>query len=289
MNPLDLLQSCLLEILHRIDGSGIILTVGGGYGLILKGRQVMVEGSATLLTQPPQLRSTNDLDLFLQMELLASPDKAQLFAGVLDRLGFAPVQTAKYYQFWRSFDADAGQRVVKIDLLAGPPHDPSGLRLEDNRRIKPRDKTIALHAHRTEEAVAVEDEAIRVSVRGRLLDGVEAQGFVDLPNAFSYLLMKVHAFHDREARGDTENAGKHAADLYQILALTTEPEWETAKRLRTQHSRNPTVERVGEIVQERFTAPNQLGIIRLREYSPFFRQVNSVEFSSILTELFPKV
>jgi hypothetical protein len=40
MNPLDLLQSCLLELLHELEETGIALTVGGGYGLILKSRQI---------------------------------------------------------------------------------------------------------------------------------------------------------------------------------------------------------------------------------------------------------
>lgn len=282
-----MLQSCLLELLHELDGAGVMLTVGGGYGLILKSRQVMDEGNATLLAQPPQLRSTNDLDLFLRIELLASSDKARLFEGALKRLNFAPVETARYYQFWRIFDADTGPRTVKIDLLAGPPHDPSGLRLEDSRRIKPRDKSIALHAHRTEEAIAIEDETISVSVQGHLLDGVQARGVVCVPNAFSYLLMKLYAFSDREEKGETDYAGKHAADLYQILALTTELEWEVAKRLRQKHGQNPAVKKAGEIVRERFTAADQFGIIRLREYAPFFRQVNAEELSSILTELFP--
>lgn len=283
------MQSCLLELLHELDGADIMLTVGGGYGLILKSRQIMVEGDATLLPQPPQPRSTNDLDLFLQIELLASPEKARLFADVLSRLSFAPVETAKYYQFWRRYDTDTGPRTVKLDLLAGPPLDPSGLRLEDDRRIKPRDRTISLHAHRTEEAIAIEDKAIRITVQGHRLNGVEAHGIVYLPNAFSYLLMKLYAFHDREERSDSDNAGKHAADLYQILALTTESEWEIAKRLSVQHSHNPAVRKGREIVRDRFTKANQLGLIRLRDYSPSFRQVDVTEFSSILVELFPKV
>ncbi len=237
MNPLDLLQFCLLKLLHELEGTGITLTVGGGYGLVLKRQQIIDNASPTLLAMPPQLRSTNDLDLFLQIELLASVDKARLFAEALERLDFKPVETAKYYQFIRLFGEDIGQRTVKIDLLAGPPEHSNGLRLEDDRRIKPRDKTIALHARRTDEAVAIEENGIHFTVRGLRLNESEAEGVVYLPNVFSYLLMKLHAFQDKEERGNSENAGKHAADLYQILALTTEQDWETAKHLRSQHSR----------------------------------------------------
>jgi hypothetical protein len=229
------------------------------------------------------------LDLFLQIELLANSEKLRLFAKALDRLEFIPVETAKYYQFIRLFEGGVVPQKVKIDLLSGPPNDVSGLRLEDNRRIKSRDTTIAVHTRRTEEAVAIQEEAIVIKIQGYRLNGGEAQGIVFLPNTFSYLLMKIHAFRDKEEGGDRESASKHAADLYQILALTTEVEWEAAKRLRLQHSLNPSVQKAEEIVREQFTASEQLGVIRLREYSSFFRQVIPTDFSSILTELFLEI
>ena len=289
MEQIELLGACLLELAYALRETETTLTVGGGYGLFLKWKQALASDQRMLIENVQQARSTNDLDLFLRTELLADSEQARFLAEALLRLEFVVVETAKFYQFRRSFTEADQNFVVKIDLLTGPPSstvDLNHLRIEDDRRVKPRDKTISLHARRTQEAVAINEALIPVEIHGKRFNGKESQGRVFLPNTFTYLMMKLHAFSDKERRGEGESASKHAADVYQILAVTNEQDWETAKELRRRYLEIPAVKNACRIVQDRFAFPDQMGLIRLREYSPAFRQVDTTEISSILTELF---
>ena len=79
----------------------------------------------------------------------------------------------------------------------------------------------------------------------------------------------------------------HAIDLYTILATTTEKEWTFALRLRDQYKENPLVAEAGYLVSHYFSAPERIGMIRLRE-SPYYRPELQIEnFLSALQELFP--
>ena len=289
MEQLELLGASLLELLVELEGTGVALIVGGGYGLFLKRNQASANDQRRLIEDIQQVRSTNDLDLFLGTELLADSGQARHLAEALCRLGFVVVETAKFYQFRKTFTEANQDFTVKIDLLTGPPSsaiDPNNLRIEDSRRIKPRDKTISLHARRTDEAVAIDEALVPVVIQGSRFSGENAQGQVFLPNALSYLLMKLHAFSDKELCGESKNASKHAADVYQVLAVTDEEEWETAKNLQKKFSASAAVKNAHRIVQQQFIKPDQMGIIRLREYSPVLKQANLTEFSLILAELF---
>ena len=91
-------------------------------------------------------------------------------------------------------------------------------------------------------------------------------------------MMKLFAFRDRLDDPDKEFGRYHALDLYTILATTTEEEWEYALQLRDQHK---------NLVSDYFSAPERLGMIRLRE-SPYYRpELQLGKFMSVLQELFP--
>ena len=212
MEQIELLGACLLELAYAIEETETILTVGGGYGLFLKWKPALASDQKMLIENVQQARATNDLDLFLQTELLADSEQARFLAEAVLRVEFGVVETAKFYQFRRSFTEANQNLIVKIDLLTGPPSstvDLNNLRIEDDRRVKPRDKTISLHARRTEEAVAIDEALIPVEIQGKRFNGKESQGQVFLPNMFTYLMMKLHAFNDKERRGESENASKH--------------------------------------------------------------------------------
>src|SRR5207302_2210353 len=102
MEPLDLLQASLLDLLYELRAHDVRLIVGGGYGLYLKQRWLRETQQRTMLRVFPEARSTNDLDLFLRTEVLADPHRTRLITDALDRLGCAPVESAKYLQFIRS-------------------------------------------------------------------------------------------------------------------------------------------------------------------------------------------
>jgi hypothetical protein len=89
---------------------------------------------------------------------------------------------------------------------------------------------------------------------------------------------------------DNKEFGRyHALDLYTILATTTEKEWDYALKLRGQQKNDPFAKEAARLVTEYFSAPDRLGMIRLRE-SPYYRPELQIDkFMSALLELFPTV
>ncbi|MEZ5951963.1 MAG: hypothetical protein R3C12_22805 [Planctomycetaceae bacterium] len=53
----------------------IPLIIGGGFGLYLRQEQLRQSGERTLLQQLPEPRATNDIDLFVRMEILVSAER----------------------------------------------------------------------------------------------------------------------------------------------------------------------------------------------------------------------
>ena len=151
----------------------------------------------------------------------------------LNRLGFEVVEGAEFYQFAKSL---GGSRYVKVDFLAGPlghHEDPSRVKV-DSRRVKPK-PSVGLHAHRTDAAVAYDREPITVSLTGTRSSGEDAAYEVPIPQAFSYLMMKLFAFRDRKDDDEKEFARHHALDLYRIVAMLSEPEYTIGLTLSTKY------------------------------------------------------
>jgi hypothetical protein len=93
------LQTALLDLLHEVSGTDIKLIVGGGFGIYLKTNHVRRMGVRTLLSEWPEPRSTNDLDLYLRPELLIQSAKLKPLAKAIARLGYQVVPGAEKYQF----------------------------------------------------------------------------------------------------------------------------------------------------------------------------------------------
>ena len=112
----------------------------------------------------------------------------------LNRLGFEVIKGAEFYQLAKRL---GGSRYVKVDFLGEPLgqyEDPSRVKV-DSRRVKPK-PSVGLHAHRSAEAVAYDLEPIAVSLTGTRSIGEEAVYVAPIPQAFSYLMMKLFAFLD---------------------------------------------------------------------------------------------
>ena len=74
------LHKSLLDLLRELERCGVPLTVGGGYGLYLKRMHLARTGEQSLFTELPEVRSTNDIDMFLRAEVLA--DLSRTISGV---------------------------------------------------------------------------------------------------------------------------------------------------------------------------------------------------------------
>jgi hypothetical protein len=105
---MDQLTASLLDLLHELQGRGVSVMVGGGFGLYLKRRHLASTGERTLFDRLPEPRSTNDLDLFLRAEVIADLGRTREVAEAIRRLGYTAVEEAKFLQWkrrslWRAF------------------------------------------------------------------------------------------------------------------------------------------------------------------------------------------
>lgn len=156
------LRSALLELLFDLRHDDLPLIIGGGYGLYLKREQVRLQGMRTLLSEWPEARATNDLDLFLRPELLINPLQLKPLADTLRRLGYQPVRGAEKYQFAKPGPSGGPEGSIKIDLLTGPQSRFRETSAKvDPRRIRPR-PSVDLHAHPVDEALTLEDDLLPI-------------------------------------------------------------------------------------------------------------------------------
>lgn len=259
----DSLRGELAELARRLTRQGIVVTVGGGYGLVLKREYVTRNGLRTRFVDPPYTRSTNDVDCFLTADLISNANTTRAIREALDEMEYTPVEGAKYYQFARTIEYSGAQSVMKFDFLAPPVTDPDQLAnmKTDDRRIRPR-SYVDFHAHTT-------PEALTIGAMPTIIDlGTATEpATVQLPHPFTYLLLKLHALADQVHNPDKDNGRYHAFDIYTTIALATEAEWKEMMDLRDRYTAADPVIRANEIRSDLFGGPTSLGLVRLREYT----------------------
>jgi hypothetical protein len=296
---IDRVRSSLLDLLFELGQAFSPLTICGGFGLILKHQHLERVRANTLIGRPelwPRVRPTRDLDLITPLELLAEVGRRRALAAALDRLGYKPIEESKYWQFALPGDPAEPKQGAKVDLLGGPllgSLSRFGRRFQkDDRRWKPKGKgqpPVHLHARKTPEAVGVEDEPLAIPIEGLRSTGEHYQATVCLPQAFPYAMMKLFAFRDRKDDPDPrkDKGRHHALDLYAVVAMTTEPEYEFAKALRSKYADNEKVREAGEIVRGDFAGPESIGVLRLREHILYDAAMDLNTFLGVLREIFP--
>jgi hypothetical protein len=289
MNQFQTLGDALCDLLKRLEGMGIPLIIGGGFGIYLKTEHVRKLGARTLIEPEfwPEARSTNDLDLFLRPELLVDSTKLKPLSDAIYELNYEPVPGAEKYQFIKPAGGETEAK-LKIDILTGPrdAFASTGLQVDD-RRVRPK-PSVDLHAHPVDEAPTLERELLPVTISGVLTSGEQGTGDVFLPHPFTFAMMKLFAFRDRLTREpDQEGAQYHALDIYSILATSTEEEWKQALALHNEFQHHPLVLEAGRIAKEHFARPEQMGSIRLQESRYYRDDLKLRDFSSALLELFP--
>jgi hypothetical protein len=283
----SILKTCLLDLLYELRDQDMPVILGGGYGLYLK--QVFLQDTLTSRTLiPGELwpapRATEDLDILLKTEVVVDAQRMRPIRAALDRLGYVAVQGAEYMQFAKPVGAG---RVVKVDLLTGPlgplQNDPR-VRVDD-RRVRPRE-SVQLHAHRTDEAVGFQEDTLAIPVLGVLTNGEDYEAAVHVPQAFTLLLMKLHAFRDRCTDGEKDMARHHALDLYRITAMMTEDEFGRTRQRVAEHQGEPVLVEAKRILLENFASSESLGSLRLREHPLWGGDMALAEFLAALRDLF---
>ena len=242
-------------------------------------------GVRTLLSEWPEPRSTNDLDLYLRPELLTESAKLKPLAEAITRLGYQVVSGAEKYQFVEPGPGGIGAGSIKIDILTGPQSRFKGTKVKtDDRRARP-NPSIGIHAHPVDEAPTLEEGLL-----SELLTGNSVLASPGKPRSSSriltFLMMKLFAFRDRCDDADKESAA--------TMPWICTPSW------RRQWKRNGTRPSNSEIDKEKnrlswkqetwsrnTSPPVPLGMIRLRESRYYRPQLQLDEFMSALQELFP--
>ncbi len=199
----------------------------------------------------PSPRTTEDIDLILRAEIVTDSESMRAIRGVLDQLGFTVVETAKYTQFVRPMPPDQ----VKLDLLAAPLGEFASRVPKDARRVKPK-PSVNLHASKLEEAVAVERHGILIPIQGQLSSGEPHQTGVLIPQAFTYLLMKLCAYRDRMDDADKKLGQHHALDIYRIVGLLTRDEDADVRSLSSEFAEHPVVMDARQIAATHFISPD---------------------------------
>ncbi len=286
MNTFAPLTTTLLDLAYALRETSIPLTIGGGFGLHLKQEHLRQSGERTLLDRLPESRATNDIDLFLRVDVLASLATMQQVARSLGSLGFHVVENAKYFQWQRMLMVGGIEQEVKVDLLVGPLDEYHGrLKTDKLPRVRPKGN-IQLHAYHTDEAIAIDQESKAMLVHGLRADGGNYATEVFIPHAFTYLMMKLYAFDDRKADQRKDVGRHHAMDLYRIVAMMTEPEYQRTLELGRKHAEDPRVERARKIAATEFETPTSLGMLRVREHRLYRDDLQIAEFISVLQEVF---
>ena len=270
------LQRALKELAVEMQALGFRLVLGGGYGLYLKQVSRSAQGTRTLIDVGgwPLPRSTADLDIFLDAELLTNYEQMKGLRQAIDKLGYMEKENAKYLHFTKPM----GIGEVEINLLTGPIANPDLLKkVKINRpRVRPRAGDVKLHAYLTDAAVDLEKEVEKIA-----LDG-QGDSSIFLPSPLSFLLMKLHAFDDRKDKEDSDFGRHHALDIYRIIAMLTEQEYEQLLARAKDHSGCPVAERAARIIQNSFSGESQIGILRIKEHSLFQESFDLGKFLSVL-------
>lgn len=276
-------QEPLLTTLLDLDAtlnSNPKLIVGGGYGLYLK--QLYLRDNRQIRTlfdidDLPTARTTEDIDLILRADIVTDSQSMGTIRAALDHLEFSVVETAKYTQFVRQMSP--GQ--VKIDLLAPPLGDFASRVPADSRRVRPR-PSVNLHASKLEEALAVDRHAIPIPVTGQLSTGAAHSTEVLIPQAFTYLLMKLGAYRDRMNDDDKDFGRHHALDIYRIVGLLTEDEDHYVRELNAELVEHPTVIEARQVAMAHFVEPSGFGRLRIKEHRLY---TNAVDLDRLANEL----
>jgi predicted nucleotidyltransferase len=282
---MDPLTANLLDLLVELRQLPVPLTIGGGFGLYLKRMRLDETRVRTLFSQLPMPRATNDLDLFVRADVLCDLQSMKAVAAALDRLDYEVVPEAKYMQWKKHFDLHGQDREIKVDLLVGPLGQfrerlhVKGVRA---RPIGP----IKLHAHTLEEAVHIDESPVTLTISGNRSNGEPAEAQIHVPQPFTYLMMKLFAFRDRKMDEDKDLGRHHALDLYTIIAMQVESDYQESLRLGNLYAGDTHVETAREIIRSDFAEPTSIGVIRLREHSLFQPEFPVPDFLVVLSEIF---
>jgi len=156
----------------------------------------------------------------------------------------------------------------------------------DVRRIRP-NPSVGLHAHRTDEAIAIEEKLSEITLTGLRTNGEPYTGTLFLHSTYALLMMKLYALRD-QVNDETRGFGrKHALDLYTLMAILTEPEYAETHELSLRYRETEEARECARIVADLFATIDSIGMLRVRENEAFPINADIADFRALLEETFP--
>ncbi len=259
---MDTLKTALLDLARHFELQGLRLILGGGLGLYLRQLNLAEHQTAETLLPgedwfPP--RATDDMDILLTTEVVADPKSMETVRKILDQLGYRP--SVEFLQFLKP----VGEGSVKVDLLTGPIPSEYQARVKVKRpRVRSSAGSTELHAYLADDALGFDTANEEIELEGSHSDGRPGMARVWILNPFTYLMMKLHAFRDREKRGALPLAQKHALDLFRTVSMLKRDDFDLVRSLVIEYSSSPIVDDARSIRNAFFSSESSRGVILLR-------------------------
>jgi hypothetical protein len=211
--------------------AGRQVLLAGGYGLFLKQRWLLANRDKAIVIpldnwQAAAPRVTNDLDILIGLELLASVEAQAVIVQAMERNGFNVVETNPRWQFQKQLGSDGR---ILVDLHAESPESENPNLKLDKRRIKHKpslgDKGV--HGRQNPQAAGC---GLHPFFFG--FDDIT----ISVPNPVTWSVMKLVSTRDRRRMSDDaeqsekhrsfhmQQAIKHAQDVARVVAMTTRDE-----------------------------------------------------------------
>lgn len=285
---MDALVTALLDLAGELPEFPSPMVVGGGFGLYLKQRHLEEQPHLETLIPGefwPPARATEDVDLLLPTEVIVSAEYMRMFRSALDRLGYTP--EVEFFQFVK----ETPNGPAKIQLLTSDVPDQHANKVKIKPpRVRPL-ADVQLHAYLTKEALALALSPFKLTLQGNRSDGASAEMTIHIPNPFTYLLMKLHAFRDRR-HDERKNLGEHhALDIYRIVSMLTRDEYDLVRALSKTFADFDAVATASVVVRDAFSDDRGIGLLRLRAAATHtglkWSDIRSDELGSVLKEFFP--
>ena len=195
------------------------------------------------LSGAPGHAGTIDADILLDPNVFGSDDYATLAERLLER-GYRYRRDADGNDLQFSFEVDVEGHAVVVDFLAPPADDESGFRV----RLQP-----GLHARAISGAHVPEWFSIDLTLDEELLQGGRLPVRIRLVDVPGFVVLKAHAFEDRQAPKD-------AYDLCYVLAYAKEGPAAIADRL-ARHADDSEVARAVDYLRTAFASPDTAGSV----------------------------
>lgn len=280
MNKFDLLTRELLRLKAQLKTTPFL--VSGGMGLYLRSVYLDSDRSPRYPRRVPT-RSTQDIDVMLSAEVIADDMHMRRVRDALQALEY-DVKTPNF-QFVRRIKGSS--HMVEIDLLTAPPRAEDEVDVKiSNVRVRPR-QTKGIHAYLTEEATEIDRGAVSIDVSqaAERHEIILEDPTIYIPSSFNYLILKLHAFHDRKnSDDDKSDLGRHhALDIFTTVTDMSAADWETAKEHFAAECSEPYLKQAIAIQQRDFSTSTALGILRIQE-NQTYRQFKN-EFDTYLPDV----